>query len=77
MSYKTAIQGVQCVVLTLYSAHILNEHVMFADLAIEVMELCEVKATRCTCCLNWAEPEQRHGVVSSSVVYIATNECVL
>lgn len=66
-----------CVVLTLYSAPILNEHVTFADLAIEVMELCEVKATRCTCCLSWAEPEQRHGVVSSSVVYIATNECVL
>ncbi len=66
-----------CTVLTLYSAPILNEHVTPADLAIEVMELCKVKATRCTCCLSWAEPEQRHGIVSSNVVYVATNECVL
>ena len=43
----------------------LAEYVTLADLVVEVRGMCEVKATRCTCCLGWSEPEQCHGIVSS------------
>ena len=50
---------------TLKSVPRLAEYVTLADLVVEVRGMCEVKATRCTCCLGWSEPEQCHGIVSS------------